>query len=481
MSITFNGIGSGLDIDSIVGAIVEAERAPTASRLTRIEENSTEEFSAIGQLSQGLDQFLDALSDLNDASLYSGRSTSVGSSENFTASAEEGAQLGSYQIQVESVAESARIATQGVSSADSAVGTGTINVFSGTTSFGVTIDSSNNTLQGIRDAINTSENNLGVTASIVTDDTGSRLVLTSDDTGSSNSVALTVEDDDGTNRDAASGLSQLVYDPTDLAGAGDGGVTQGGQELSAGSDAIIYVDGLRTTSESNTITSAIDGVTLNVRSAQDATDITNGNTINLTVSNDESSVRDSIQNFTDVYNSFMSLVDQLTVVVVNDGTTGNLTGALTGDSTVRNLVSNIRDEFSTPVSGNPDGLQFLVNLGISTNDEGLLEIDNTALDDALSNNFDDIGGLFTGAEGLSERLSSALTGYTGPSGVLSQRMDSLQNTLNDVVEDREALDRRMVQVEARLYSQYQAMDQLVSQLNSTLDFVLGALNPPERD
>lgn len=475
MTITFNGIGSGLDIDAIVGAIVDAERAPTEGRLNRLESNVTEELSAVGQLNSALTAFLDAVDDLSDESLFRGRSVSIGDRSLISATADESAQAGSYQIQIEQIATAQKIATQAVATAGTEVGTGTLNIYLGSESFSIDIDENNNTLQQIRTAINESENNLGVTASIINDETGARLVLTSNETGLDNTISLTVNDNDGDNRDASVGLSQLVYDPTDIETTGDGGVVQDGRELDSAQNAIAYIDGLRITGSNNTFENAIEGVTFNLLDAQDADDFASGDTINLTVGNDTASARGAIENFVNVYNSFLDVVEQLTVVVVNDGNTGNVTGALTGDSTVRGLLSNIRSQFSTGVSDNPQGLQFLVNIGVSTDQEGRLTIDNTRLNNAFSTDFDAIANLFSGDNGLSNRLSESLDGYTGSSGILQLRRDSLQNTLNGIDDQREALERRIELTQERLFAQYRATDALVGQLNNTLSFLTSSL------
>ncbi len=100
------------------------------------------------------------------------------------------------------------------------------------------------------------------------------------------------------------------------------------------------------------------------------------------------------------------------------------------------------------------------------------------LDKALASNFDDIGALFTGDNGLAERMASALDGYTGAGSILELRQDRLQNTLNDVDSRREKLEERIGLVEARLYSQYQAADSLIGSLNNTLSYLtsIGSIN-----
>jgi len=474
MSITFNGIGSGLDIDSIVGAIVDAERAPAENRLNRLESSTTEELSAIGQLNSALSNFLDAVDELGDEDLYQGRTVSIGDRDLVAASADETAQTGNYQLQIESIASAHKVATQAVASGTTEVGTGTLTIHLGSSSFDVEIDSDNNSLAEIRNAINNSEANIGVTASIINDDTGARLVLTSDQTGVDNLVSVTAADDDGNDRDLA-GLSQLVYDPNDVNALGDGGVVHDGLELAEASNATVYIDGLTVTSASNTIDNVIEGVSIDLLGAQDSDDFSAGNTINISVQNDTGSIKDSVNEFVSVYNGFLDVVEQLTLVVVNDGNTGNLTGALTGDSTVRSLLSNIRSQLSTGVDDNPDGLQFLVNLGISTDEDGRLTVDDSLLDEALAENFSSVGNLFAGDSGLSERLTNSLAGYTGSGGVLELRRDSLQNRLNDVDEQREELERRIAITEARFYSQYQAADSLIGNLNNTLSFLSTSL------
>merc|ERR1711916_36966 len=157
---------------------------------------------------------------------------------------------------------------------------GNTHHYLGSSSFDVEIDSDNNSLAEIRNAINNSEANIGVTASIINDDTGARLVLTSDQTGVDNLVSVTAADDDGNDRDLA-GLSQLVYDPNDVNALGDGGVVHDGLELAEASNATVYIDGLTVTSASNTIDNVIEGVSIDLLGAQDSDDFSAGNTINI--------------------------------------------------------------------------------------------------------------------------------------------------------------------------------------------------------
>jgi flagellar capping protein FliD len=236
--------------------------------------------------------------------------------------------------------------------------------------------------------------------------------------------------------------------------------------------AILYVDGLQVTSDSNTVTTAIDGLTLNLVSAQSSADLLAGKTVDVTVGVDKGTVKSNVQKFVDAYNSLISTVGQLSAVVpVTDG--NPVAGPLVGDVTVRGLMSGIRNEL-VKMTG-PDGARALAELGITTQKDGTLKIDDTKLSTALDNNFEGVAEYFSGSNGLMTRLESNVGNYLKSDGVLDQRTKSLSGTLANIDDQREALDLRIEKVQARLVAQYSAMDSLVARLQKTSESLTSQL------
>lgn len=560
------GIGSGIDISSIVKALVDAERAPKQSQLDRLEKATTSRISAVGTLRSVVSEFNSTISGLNSLSAFQKQTVTSSSTSVLTASASTTLAAGSFSLQVQQLASSSKIALQSVSGGNSATfGSGTLTIGTGSSSFDVTVDASNNSLAGIRDAINTAGQSRGVSASIVTDASGSRLVLNSTKTGAGNDLTLSVAQDgvtaganalstlafskgtasaqlplvaggagatfksgslaiasgavnlnvaiaDGddltTIRDSintagagqgvsarietVSGGARLVIDSTNgenltVSPTDDGMGTLGsnspsvlagtsgaqGKTVNEAKSAMLTVDGLAVTKDSNTISDVISGVTLNLVSAQSATDLADGKTVTVSIGQDKGSVKTNLQKFVDSYNKLVGTVGQLTAVVkVADGE-APVTGPLLGDSSIRSLMSGLRNQLVK--MGDDLDMRSLAQMGITTQKDGTLKIDSTTLDAALADNFDKVAEFLAGDEGLMGRLQAVTSPFSKNDGILEQRQDALQSTLQGVDKQRDALELRIAKVQERLLAQYNAMDQLVGRLQKTSESLTSAL------
>lgn len=442
MAITSSGIGSGLDIESIVSQLVAAEAKGPTQRFDRKQAGLEQDLSGFGTLKSALADFQDSVQALQDPA---GFVESIASSSNrdvFTADADEDAVPGSFNIQVEQLAQGSRVRTADAFDTDEVIGTGTVTVNLGTeSSFEIAVDDTNNTLAGIRDAINNAEDNPGVSAAIINVDGGSRLVLSSDKGGDGNDITVnTVDDDTGDGAD----LTRLeTLSTTQLA-----------------QSAQIFVDGEEVTSDSNTITGVIDGVTLNLK------DATPGEVETLTVSRDTGATRNRVEGFVEAYNALNQLMNQLSAY---DPETGK-SGPLQGDSALRSVENQIRKTMTGAVSG----VEFssLSEIGITTNrDTGGLQIDNVRLDDALSEDSTAIADLFASENGIANQMDTLLERYTRDDGILDNRTSSLQSRIDSIDTDRERLDRRLEQIEARYRSEFAALDSLVGQLQGVGNFI----------
>lgn len=244
----------------------------------------------------------------------------------------------------------------------------------------ITLDSTNQSLQGIRDAINKA--GIGVSASIVSDGSSTpyHLVLTSSKTGAASSMKITVSDASGGTADPAL-ASLLTYDP-----AGKQALTQ----TSAAQSAKLTVNGISVSSASNSVSAAIQGVTLSLSGTGSS---------NLTIAKDTSSVSSGVAAFVTAYNKLNSTISNLTSYSA-DSKTG---GALLGDSTTLAVETRLRQALGKAVTGS-GGLTTLSQVGISFQKDGSLQLDSSALNKAITNNFSDIAGLFSAIGTASDSL-----------------------------------------------------------------------------
>jgi flagellar hook-associated protein 2 len=249
----------------------------------------------------------------------------------------------------------------------------------------VTIDSTNNTLEGIRDAVNKA--GLGVTATIVSDGSANpyHLVFTSNATGANASMKMSLTGDDPALPDTAL-VDMLTYDP-----AGSQKMTQ----TSAAQDTKLSVNGIAVTSHSNNVGEAIQGVTLTVTQ-------TGASTLN--VSKNSGSVKSNVESFVKAYNDLNGTLKKLTGYNAETKTGG----ALQGDSTAQSVQSQIRRMMTTGISGLTGDVTTLGQVGISFDKDGTLSLDSSKFQKAMDKSFDDIGALF-GAIG---RSTDSLVSFT---------------------------------------------------------------------
>ena len=473
-----NGIGSGLDINGIVKALVDAESAPKSAQLNRLERATTAKFSGLGQFRSALSEFQTALKDLNSPALFEKRSAVSSKPDIFSVTADSKAAAGNFNVQVFNLAQSSKVALAGVTDPAASVGTGRLTIDVGDTQLNIDITEGKDSLSAIRDAINAAGKESGLSASIVTDPNGgggSRLVLSSTQSGTGNDINVSVTSTAGDTGD----LSYLAFSPA----APDANFTptpidpdnpMAARTISYGRDAQVAIDGIRISSASNTIDGAIEGVSITLKSAQSAEDIASANSVSLTVAEDRAGVKTQLKKFVDAYNKMMTTVGSLTKVTAVGGDDGQpLAASLVGDASVRSFTSAIRGELGNAQGS--DGMRILADLGISTQRDGKLAIDDARLDTVLADNFDQLNGFLTGDTGILARLDSKVNPYTQTGGILETRTKALQNTLSSVDDQREQLTRRIDKLEARLFSQFNAMDMLVGQLSGTANYLSGAL------
>jgi flagellar hook-associated protein 2 len=392
-TISSPGIGSGLDINGLVGQLVQAEGAPVTSSLNRREAELQAELSAYGSLKGALSSFRSSVSFLSRQSAFEDITADSSDTDILTAEAGEGVVDGSYRIRVDQLAESHSLVTSGFTDTTDTVGTGTLTFKFGTGIYSsgpdtyaftpdadkaaqtVTIDSSNNTLQGVSDAINDAD--IGVTASVIYDGSSYRLTISADDAGADNAIEISVVDTGDSDNANNAGLSQLAFNTT---------VTNLDETVAA-QDAKFSINGLNVSSSTNTVSDAVEGVTLNLVKADDT------KTVNVNISRNKGIVTNAVNNFVNGYNSLIETINDLAGF---DADTEEA-GLLLGDGVVRSITTQIRNTLNSSARELPGTLTSLASIGITTERDGSLKVDNSALKKAVENDPDAVAALFAEA------------------------------------------------------------------------------------
>lgn len=403
MAIAASGIGSNLDVNSIISQLIALEKQPITV-LDQREAGIQSKITAFGTLKGALSSFQTAARGLSDASRFLAYKASSADTAVATVSASSIASAANYTLDVTTLAQAQKLTAVGQASSSAAIGNGTLTFDFGTISGGtfdsgtgkytaagftsngngsksVTIDSSNNSLQGIRDAINSAQ--IGVTASIVNDGSATapyRLVLSSDNKGVANSLKISVSGD--------AALSDLLtQDPTAVG-------TQHLAQSIAAQNATFKVDGVSISKSSNTISDVIAGVTFTLQKEASST--------TLAVTRDTQAVQSSVQAFVKAYNDVNKNLSDASAY----NAAAKQGAILQGDSAVRNIQNQIRGTLSSTLTGLNGNLTLLSQIGVSFQKDGSLALDSTKLQSAIDNNFSDIAGLFAATGKSTDSLVS---------------------------------------------------------------------------
>ncbi len=464
--VSSTGLGSGMDINGIVGQLIKAEGQPQFDAITKQETSTKARLSGLGSLKSALSSFQTAVRKLKDGSLFKATQAVSSNTAIFTTTAQAGAVPGKHTVEVNRLATSlktivdAEYANTAAPATDGITG-GTLNFSyqagSAKTAFSVAIGASA-TLANVRDAINSAASNNGVTASIVNVDstvtpgtTISKLVLTSKDTGMANAFKLEVAGGDAV-------LSELDNSAQYTAAEADVDVN-GNQMLNAW----IKVDGLNVRSSTNTITDVLPGVTLNLQSAAI------GTTVNLDVSLDTTTINKTITDFVTAYNSLHTTTNSLGSY--GGSASGATNGPLLGDSALRNITNSLRQNTTDPVTSAASNYNSLAMIGITIDKSGVMALDSTKLNKALESNLSAVSDVFSSTNGVAVRLDDKLSVYLQSGGALDSRQTSLNKTLTSLGNQRTNVQLRLDSLQKGLQKQFIAMDLAVGQFKQTASFL----------
>ncbi|HWU76122.1 MAG TPA: flagellar filament capping protein FliD [Rhodanobacter sp.] len=437
------GIGSGLDVNSIVTALVNAKEAGPQAQISNKATQTNATLAGLASLNSSLTSLQSALSALTSQNTFSSYNATLADATIGTTSTMSNALPGSYALNVTQLATAQKRSSDAYDKS-AAIGSGTLTIGVGTASLDVSV-SATDTLSDIANNINRASNNPGVSATVVYGASGAQLLLSSSKTGVANGFSISA------GSGSSAGLGTLA---TKLGTAGS----------SEAQDAKLTLDNIAITSASNSVSGAIDGVTLNLAATGSTT---------LTVTQDTSVATKAVNDFVDAYNSYATTVSSLS----SYDATSHAAGVLLGDSTLSSVQRQISSLLSSKVAGNSIGS--LASLGITRAADGSMSADAGKLDAALKANPNAVQDLFAGSNGYATRLNASLDSFTGPGGIIGTREQSLNDSLSKLNTQQSQLDARMTVYETQLRNQYTALDSLMAKLNNTSSYLTGALKALE--
>lgn len=416
--ITAAGAGSGIDIESIITQLMEIESAPQVA-LQEERESLDVELSAYGSIRSAMNELGTISTTLGDGTTFGPFVATTSDEEVMTATATGTASAEAHNIEILSLATAHRMASGPVASRDAVVDAGTYSFTAGGESFSFDLDAGS-TLTSLRDAINDSEDNTGVVASILNVADGTRLILSARDTGVENSIAV--------NPPGTSLLSGFT-------------------EMSAAADAQLIVDGFEVSSASNTVTDVIEGITLEAAAIGE---------VALSTARDTESLSETLGALVANYNSLAEGLDSL----------GQDT--LQGDSLPRDIESRLRSLFSEPITLDDGTEASALELGLTFDRFGTLSIDESRMAEIQDADLERFVDAFAKSEtGFAAKLSEVIDAFTEAEGILDSREDSIASTQGRLDDRIDLYDYRLGLVETRYRNQFTAMDTAVALLNAT--------------
>lgn len=444
------GIGSNLDVKSIVTQLVALERKPLG-KLQLAATTVQAKISAFGQIKSLVSALSDAIGKLSSITGWNGVSASSSDTSSVTASAIGGTQPTAFSVEVQNLAKAQSTYSMPLLPVGGAIGAGTLRLEIGqwagavfTPGGGTPVDltiSATDTVSDIAGKINGA--NAGVTATVLSDASGERLLISGKNTGLAAGFKLSVTSDADGNPTDALGLSRLV----------NGSVTN-----QAAINAAATINGIAVSSATNTFASSVAGVTF-VAVKQTTAPVT------ITIAKDTSTVKKNIEDFVKAYNDINGVLNEATKY---DQAT-KTGGLLQGDSTTLALQNALRAAVQS-VSTGSSVFQRLSDVGISALRGGNLEIDSTKLSKAMEK-MDEIKALFSSttpgsAEGIAVRLKGLTKTLLDSTGFFKTKDDNLKRSLDNNAKDQARVNDKATRMEAALNRRYSALDVQLTGLNS---------------
>ncbi|MDD2759808.1 MAG: flagellar filament capping protein FliD [Methylomonas sp.] len=458
------GLGSGIDIQDLVSKLSKAESQPALNAISRKKTIADTRLSGLGTLKSALSDFQNVIAKLKDSNLFKTYKSTSADESIVKATAGLGSVAGSYSIEVTQLAKAQKSVTAAeFTNASELVGGGTLTIgIPSGASFSVETTGAT-TLQGLRDAINSASDNSLVTASIINVDnqagtgTISKLVLTAKNTGTENAFTVSVADDDGNNYDGL-GLSRFASLNFDSSA-----------EVEA-TDAKIKVDGQVATRSSNKISDVLPGVTLELGKLTEA-----DQPIAVEIGLDNEAINKVINDFVTAYNKLSTTAQSLGKYGGSTDGSGSGNGPLIGNSTLRYISSQLRQNATDVVSSTTSKFNSLAMLGISIKD-GTMSLDSSKLNEVLSTDLQAVNDVFTSVDGVATRMNESVSNFLQSGGPLDTQQSSLKKQLSALESRKLNIQERQSNIEAMLLKQFTAMDISVGSFKSTGDFLSNWIN-----
>ncbi|HKR40280.1 MAG TPA: flagellar filament capping protein FliD [Paraburkholderia sp.] len=482
---------SSMDVSSLVTALVNSKTAGQAATIAASQTQDNTEISAYGTLFAALSALQVGLSSLSNGTTLNAFSATT-SGSGITATAGNGALAGSYSVDVAQVA-TAQVLTSTAFSATQALASvpSTMTLSVGSASTTISLDSSNSTISGIASAINSASNNPGVTATVVNGADGAHLVLHATATGSANAISIQISDtgtDPKTKQpdplnnlavtsktgapitkssaDSAalkSNQSLLYVDSTDTATATS---TTYWTQTSAAQDAYFTIDGTGITSSSNTVTSALSGVTLNLTAGSVDAASNGSGAQTLTIAQNTSAESSAISQFVTLYNTLVTTMAALTAF----SSTSTSQGVLLGDSTLNMIQNQLATIVATGVTSGASKTS-LASIGITLNADGSLSVDSGTLTSALQNNQSTVAKLFNSTNGVAAQLNTNITSYLSTTGAIATRTNALNTDLTNLSTQKSSLSDYQTQLTSMYTAQFTALNTLMATMNNNQQYL----------
>ena len=424
-----------IDVNSIVSQLMTVENQPM-TRLKQQESQISARISAFGTLNSSLSSFQTAMNGLGDLSKFQVYTSSSSDTTVLTATAASTATAGTHSIQVVRAAEQHKLSSTNSFTSTATLAAGlTTTITVGSTAFTVNIGGM--TLNQTASAINSASNNAGVTATVANVNGGYKLLLTANNTGSTNALSVTYN---STDPFALTTINQIR----------DGSPTW----TSASLDAVMILDGsssLTATRSSNTVTDLLGGVTLN---------LVKPGTVTVSTAIDNATVTKSVQAFVDAYNALRTTLNTQS------------TGVLQSDSSLLSIQSNILSVINTPPTGLTGGYSYLSQIGVSIQKDGSMALNSTALNTALSSNFSGVANLFANNnQGYAYRLGNVAYQMLASNGLITSRTAGLNTSLTSVRSNEIQLQGRLDMIQKNYTFQFTALNSMLGSLQTTSTYL----------
>lgn len=450
-TITSAGAGSGINLESVISASLDARKAQIQQPIITKKTNAQITLSGVGQLKSAIDSYVTSLKEMAKPDAFNKRAVNITQDKDnpvLKVESKAGSSNGQYNITVNKLATTSKFEGTFDSSTDPLITEdGTLTFKAGDETFSVDVKAGDS-LQSVRKKINNHGDNFGLTANIInTSDGKAKLVMDSGVSGTGKDLQISGN---------TTGLSNFASSLT---------------QTQPASSAEISVDGSTLTSDTNTFDGTIMGLKVTVlRESDKETDGTKKSN-KVDISTDKDGIKAMVKSFIDGYNSLVSKTEALgkrnTMVAGQSKDDG---GALAGDSVTRSVTNLMSNTIISP-SDNSSTFSTIFQLGVKMDNKGVLSLDSEKFDEALDKNFEQVVAIFGGENGVAGKMATALEDYSKTGGLLAQREDSLNADLRTLAQKEADASAQLVKYEASLRARYGGLDTLLAKMNQSASYL----------